>query len=86
MSSELELGSKEARVAKWRDLFEGKSENELIHEMNSYIESSERHIAAKQLLTALQEAKENERHQETKCDPGPFDFRLIFGPFDFLCN
>lgn len=64
MAYDPEFKTKAERVADWRRLYEGKSEAELVHEMHSWIESSEQHIAAKQLLMDIKDGNEQRKHAE----------------------
>jgi hypothetical protein len=55
---------KEDRVAQFREEFSNKSDDDLIFIIQDTLESSKEHIAAKQLLSARQEAKLQQRHVE----------------------
>ncbi len=54
-----EFKSKEQRVEDWRRNFANHSDSSLIEEMSNQSESSERHIAAKQLLHERNQAFDN---------------------------
>ena len=64
MSNEFE--SKDQRVANWRRNFADYSDSSLIEEMRNHIDSSERHIAAEQILHERKQALDNQILEELK--------------------